>query len=86
MMDYSWMYRARSYFIATASSLSYGRPYSRVCWRQQERDDEHFYQVNNEEALREDLVVAQTKCLEIYYYTCAAIYQHNRHRQDTLCI
>ena len=22
----------------------------------------------------------------MYYDTCAAIYQHNRHRQDTLCI
>ena len=36
--------------------------------------------------MREELVVAQPKCLEIYYDTCAAIDQHNRHRQDTLCI
>ena len=36
--------------------------------------------------MREELVVAQPKCSEIYYNTCAAIYQHNRHRQDTLGI
>ena len=85
-MAYAWMDRDRIYFISTASSLSYGRAYSRVRWSQQEQDDEHFGQVNNEEAVREDLVVAQPKCLEIYYNICAAIYQHNLHRQDTLCI
>ena len=26
----------------------------------------------------------QTKCSEIYYNTCAAIYQHNCYRQDNL--
>ena len=86
MMAYAWMDRDRRYFISTESWSSYGRPYSRVRWRQQERDDEHFGQVNNEEAIREDSVVAQPKCLEIYYDTCSAIDQHNRHRQDTFCI
>ena len=76
----------KGYSISTASLLSDGRPYSRVRWRQQERDDEHFGQVNIEEAVREELVVAQTKCLDIYYNTYAVIYQHNCHRQDTLCI
>ena len=52
-------------------------------WRQQEQDDEHFGQFNNEEAVREELVVAQPKCSEIYYDTCASIDQHNHHRQDT---
>ena len=54
--------------------------------RQQEQDNEHFGQLNNEEAVREGLVVAQSKYLDIYYNTCAEIYQHNRHRKDTLCI
>ena len=36
--------------------------------------------------MREELFVAQSKYSEIYYDTCAAIDQHNRHRQDTLCI
>ena len=86
MMVYACMDRDRRYFISTASSLSDGCPCSRVRWRQQERDDEHFGQVNNEEAVHEELVVLQPKCLDIYYDTCAAIDQHNRHRQDTLCI
>ena len=78
MMTYAWMDCDRRYFISTASLLSDGHPYSRVRWRHQEQDDEHFCQVNNEEAVREELVVAQTKCLEIYYYTCAAIYHHKQ--------
>ena len=62
MMAYSWMNHDRRCVISTSFSLSYGRPYSRVRWRQQERDDEHFGQANNEEALREELVVEQPKC------------------------
>ena len=76
----------RRYFIPTASSLSDGRPYTHVRWRQQELDDEDFGQVKNKEAVREELVVAQPKCSDIYYNTCVAICQHSRHRQDTLCI
>ena len=86
MMAYVWMEHDRRYFISTASSLSDGHPYSYVRWRQKELHDEHFGQVNNEEAVCEELVVAQPKCSEIYYNTCAAIDQHNSHRQDTLCI
>ena len=47
MMDYAWMDHDRTYFISTAFSLSYDLPYSRVQWRQQDWDDEHFGQVNN---------------------------------------
>ena len=35
MMDYTWMDCDRRYFISTAPSVSDGRPYSRVRWRQQ---------------------------------------------------
>ena len=59
MIYYDWMDRDRRYFISTASSLSVGCPYSRVRWRQKEQDDEHFGQVNNEEAVREELVLIQ---------------------------
>ena len=86
MTDYACMDRDKRYFISTASSLSDGSPYSRMGWRQQEWDDEHFGQVNNEEAVREELFVAQPKCLDIYYDTYAAIDQHSLQRQDTLCI
>ena len=76
MMAYAWMERDRRY----------GCPYSRVRWRQQELDYEHFDKVNNEEEVREELVVAQPKYSEINYDTCAGIDNHNRHRQDTLGI
>ena len=36
--------------------------------------------------MREELFVAQPKCLDFYHDTCAAIYQHNLHIQDTFCI
>ena len=84
MMAYTWMDRDRRYFVATASSLSEGNPYVRSRWRQQEQEEEG--QVNNEDAVRVDLTVPQPKCSEIYYDVCGAIDQHNRHRQDTLCI
>ena len=42
--------------------------------------------MNNEEAVREELGVAQSKCSGIYYDTYEAIDQHYHHRQDTLCI
>ena len=57
IIAYVWMDCDKGYSISTASLLSDGRPYSRVRWRQQERDDEHFGQVNIEEAVREELVV-----------------------------
>ena len=86
MMAYAWIYYDRRYFISTAYLLSDGRPYSCVIWRQQEQDYEQKFQVNNEGGVHEELLVAHPKSLEIYYDKCAAIYQQNRHRQDTLCI
>ena len=46
--------------------------------------EEEFGGVNNAEAERQELTVSQPKRSEIYYNTCAAIDQHNRHQQDTL--
>ena len=37
IMAYAWMDRDRRYFVSTVSSLSDGRPYSRMPWRHQER-------------------------------------------------
>ena len=62
MMAYVWMNRDRRYFISTASSLQYGKDYSRICWRQPDLPEEEFGGVNNEEAERQELTVSQTKC------------------------
>ena len=69
MMAYVWMNRDRRYFILTASSLQYGKDYSRIRWRQPYLPEEEFGGVNNEEAERHELTVSQTKCYEIYYNT-----------------
>ena len=44
--------------------------------------------VDDDETSPEDvtLVVPQPAAAEIYYSACAAVDQHNRDRQDTLCI
>ena len=84
MMAYVWMDRDRRYFISTASSLQDRKDYSRILWRQPDLPEEDFVEVNNAEAERQELTVSQPKCSEIYYNNCAAIDQHNRHRQDTL--
>lgn len=79
MTAFVWMDRERRYFIASASSIDEGVPYSRRRLRQ----------VNEEtdaEPEMVDLVVPQPKAAEIYYRTCGLIDQHNRHRQDTLQI
>ena len=91
MMAYVWMDRDRRYFISTASTLQPGQPYTRVRWRQQERqdildEDQDGDAVNNEEAVKQKLTIPQPKCSEIYYNTCGAIDKHNRHRQDTLML
>ena len=86
MLAYVWMDRDRRYFISTAESLKEGTPYSRIRWRQQELPEELFGEVDNEDPVRQELTVSQPKCSETYYDTCAAIDQHNRHRQDTLRI
>ena len=73
MMAYVWMDRGRRYFISTASSLQYGKDYSRICWRQPDLPEEEFDGVNNAEAERQELTVSRPKCSEIYYNTCSAI-------------
>ena len=77
MLSFVWMDRDRRYFIASASSLDSGIPYSRNRWRQ----------VSLElDALPEnvELTIPQPKATEVYYRTCGVIDQHNRHRQDNL--
>jgi hypothetical protein len=79
LMAYVWMDRDRRYFITNTSSLSEGRPYIRQRWRQVDQEP-------NAEPELVDLVVSQPKACEVYYSTCGLIDQHNRHRQDTLCL
>ena len=77
MLSFVWMDRDRRYFIASASSLDSGAPYSRNRW----------CQVSLElDALPEniELTIPQPKAAEVYYRTCGVIDQHNRHRQDNL--
>ena len=86
IMALVWVDRDRCYFISTASSLKEGKEYSRHRWRQPDQDLEHMDAPNNQDAVRQQLTVPQPEVCEIYYDTCAAIDQHNRHRQDTLQI
>ena len=77
MLSFIWMDRDRHYFVASASSLDSGIPYSRNRWRQ----------VSLElDALPEnvELTIPQPKATEVYYWTCGVIDQHNRHHQDNL--
>ena len=77
MLSFVWMDRDRRYFIASASSLDSGIPYSQNRW----------HQVSLElDALPEnvELTIPQPKVTEVYYRTCGVIDQHNRHRQDNL--
>ena len=77
MLSFVWMDRDRRYFVASASSLDSGVPYSRNRWRQ----------VSLElDALPEnvELTILQPKAAEVYYRTCGVIDQHYRHRQDNL--
>ena len=77
MLSFVWMDRDQRYFVASASSLDSGVPYSRNRWRQ----------VSLElDALPEnvELTIPQPKAAEVYYRTCGVIDQHNRHRQDNL--
>ena len=80
-MDYD-----RIYVISAAETLSEGKEYSRIRWRQPDRPEKMFGQEKNEDAVRQELTVPLPKCSERYYNTCASIDQHNRHRQDTLRI
>ena len=77
MLLFVWMDWDRRYFIASASSLDSGVPYSRNRWRQ----------VSLElDALPEnvELTIPQPKATEVYYRTCGVIDQHNQHCQDNL--
>ena len=77
MLSFVWMDQDCRYFIASASLLDSGIPYSRNRWRQ----------VSLElDALPEnvELTIPQPKATEVYYRTCGVIDQHNRHRQDNL--
>ena len=47
MMAYVWMDRDKRYFISTASSLKYGKDYSRIRWRQPDLLEVEFGGVNN---------------------------------------
>ena len=84
MMSYVWMDHNRRYFISTALSLEDWKDYSRIRWRQPDLLEEDFSGMNNQESERQELTVSQPIFLNIYYNTCAAIDQHNRHRQATL--
>ena len=77
MLSFIWMDQECRYFIASASSLDSGIPYSHNRW----------HQVSLElDALPEnmELTIPQPKVTEVYYRTCGVIDQHNRHHQDNL--
>ena len=77
MLLFIWMDWDCCYFVASASSLDSGIPYSRNRW----------CQVSLElDALPEnmELTILQPKAMEVYYRTCGVIDQHNQHRQDNL--
>ncbi|KAG7352288.1 transposase IS4 [Nitzschia inconspicua] len=78
MMAFVWVDRERRYFISNCSSLVEGDPHVRNRWRQ--GDDMEAG------PRREELTVPTPKVCNIYYDTCAAIDQNNRHRQDNLQI
>ena len=77
ILSFIWMDRDHCYFIASASSLDSGIPYSHNRWRQVslELDElpEHV-----------ELTIPQPKATEVYYRTCSVIDQHNQHSQDNL--
>ena len=77
MLSFIWMDWDHHYFVASASLLDSGIPYSRNRW----------CQVSLElDALPEnmELTILQPKAMEVYYQTCGVIDQHNQHRQDNL--
>ena len=78
MLAFVWMDRQRRYFIATASSLEAGTPYTRWRWRQVDPID------TNADPTNVQLLVPQPRATELYYSACGIIDRHNRARQDTL--
>lgn len=75
LMALAWVDRNRRYFLSTCGRSSAGAPYRRIRWRQ-----------TSQGPRREEIVVQQPRVVEHYYGGCAAIDQHNRHRQDTLSL
>ena len=76
-LSFVWMDQECCYFVASASLLDSGIPYSCNRW----------LQVSLElDALPEnvELTIPQPKAMEVYYWTCGVIDQHNQHRQDNL--
>ena len=77
MLSFIWMDWDHRYFIASASLLDSGIPYSHNRW----------CQVSLElDALPEnvELTIPQPNAMEVYYQTCSVIDQHNRHCKDNL--
>ena len=79
LLAFVWVDRERRYFIASTSSMQEGRPWVRKRLRQIVDDD-----VTDPETV--ELVVPQPQVAELYYKCCGMIDQHNRDRQDTLCL
>ena len=77
MLSFIWMDQDHHYFVASASLLDSGIPYSRNRWCQV------FLELD---VLPEnmELTIPQPKVMEVYYQTCGVIDQHNRHHQDNL--
>jgi len=78
LLAFVWADRERRYFISNCSSLSPGIPYSRMRWRQVADVETDM------EPDRVEVSIAQPKCDEIYYETCAMIDRHNRSRNENL--
>jgi hypothetical protein len=79
MLAFVWLDRERRFFVASASSLTEGDPYSRRRWRQVDKTP-------NAKPEKTELEIPVPKAAEIYYSCCAKVDQHNRDRQDTLGI
>ena len=79
MLAFVWMDRQRRYFIATASSLKAGTPYTRWRWRQADPLESNADPTNVQL-----LTIPQPKATELYYSACGIIDRHNRARQDIL--
>jgi hypothetical protein len=79
LLSFVWMDRDRRYFISSCSSLDNGTPYTRLRWRQTD-------QKPHAPPEKVELTIPQPKAAEVYYSTCGKIDQHNRCRQDTLCL
>ena len=79
LLAFVWVDRERRYFIASTSSMQEGRPWVRKRLRQIVDDD-----VTEPKTV--ELVVPQPQVAELYYKCCGMIDQHNRDRQDTLCL